>query len=188
MISEIKLDSTFPNGQFQINGYHSPYREDRNAKGGGLLLYVCEHIPCRRLRDVSDCSNNEAIFIELNLRKLLIGKYNPHKYMIGNHLDILGKQLNDVYGKYDNIILVGDFNAETSEDDMKLFCTSYNLKNLVKKPACFKNIDNPSCIDLILTNKPLSFPNTMAIETGLSDFHYHYEMQEITNILTMKVL
>ena len=66
---------------------------------------------------------------------------------------------------------MGDFNAETSEDDMKLFCTSYNLKHLVKKLTWFMNIDNPSCIDLILTNKPLSFQNTMVIETGLSDSH-----------------
>ena len=64
-------------------------------------------------------------------------------------MDSLGKHLNHLYGTYDNIILLGDFNAETSEDDMKLFCTSYNLKNLVKKPTCFKNIDNPSWIDLV---------------------------------------
>ena len=27
------------------------------------------------------------------------------------------------------------------------------------------------CIDLILTNKPLSFRNTYVMEAGLSDFH-----------------
>ena len=37
--------------------------------------------------------------------------------------------------------------------------------------TCFKNIDNPSCIDLILTNKPLYFQKTTVIETGISDFH-----------------
>ena len=29
---------------------------------------------------------------------------------------------------------------------------------------------NPTCTDLILTNKPLSFKNTYVIETGLFDF------------------
>ena len=38
-------------------------------------------------------------------------------------------------------------------------------------PTCFKNPENPTCIDLILTNKPLRFKNTYVIETGLSDFH-----------------
>ena len=46
-----------------------------------------------------------------------------------------------------------------------------NLTNLVKEPTCFKNPQNPSTIDLILTNKPRCFPNTTTIETGLSDFH-----------------
>ena len=41
----------------------------------------------------------------------------------------------------------------------------------MKEPTCFKNVENPSCIDLILTNKSIGFQNTMVIETGLSDFH-----------------
>ena len=54
---------------------------------------------------------------------------------------------------------------------MSEFCENYNLKNLVKEPTCFKNPLNPSCIDLILTNRFRSFRNTIAIETGLSDCH-----------------
>ena len=41
----------------------------------------------------------------------------------------------------------------------------------LKVPTCFKNLGNPSCIDLILTNNPLSFQNSGVIETGLFDFH-----------------
>ena len=40
-----------------------------------------------------------------------------------------------------------------------------------KEPTCYKNPEKPSCIDLILTNKPDSFQNSKVIETGLSDFH-----------------
>ena len=39
------------------------------------------------------------------------------------------------------------------------------------KLTCFKNPDNPSCIDLILTNCSRSIQNSGVIETGLSDFH-----------------
>ena len=35
----------------------------------------------------------------------------------------------------------------------------------------FKNPDNPSCIDLFLTNRQQYFQQTCAIETGISDFH-----------------
>ena len=33
MISETKLDNSFPEGQFLIPGYSSPYRFDRNCRG-----------------------------------------------------------------------------------------------------------------------------------------------------------
>ena len=51
------------------------------------------------------------------------------------------------------------------------FLEIYNLENLVKEPTCFKNADNPSSIDVMLTNRINSFQNPMTIETGLSDYH-----------------
>ena len=44
LISETKLDSLFPNGQFQIHGYSEPYRLDRNGNGGGALVFIHEDI------------------------------------------------------------------------------------------------------------------------------------------------
>ena len=41
----------------------------------------------------------------------------------------------------------------------------------MKHPTYFKNPENPSCIDLLLTNKPLSFETTTVIEITPSDFH-----------------
>ena len=54
---------------------------------------------------------------------------------------------------------------------MKCFSDNFDLTNLIKEPTCFKNPENLSCIDLILRNRPWSFQNSCAIETGLSDFH-----------------
>ena len=44
-------------------------------------------------------------------------------------------------------------------------------ENLVKEPTCYKNPDNPSCVDLFVTNFPRSFMKTTTVTTGLSDFH-----------------
>ena len=44
-------------------------------------------------------------------------------------------------------------------------------KNIVKEETCFKSIENPSCIDLFLTNKSNLFFSTSTINTGLSDCH-----------------
>ena len=68
-------------------------------------------------------------------------------------------------------MLVGDFNAEESEPCLSQFLYEYNAKNTVKESTCFKNVLNPSCIDLFITNSPLTFQNTIAVTNGLSDFH-----------------
>ena len=54
---------------------------------------------------------------------------------------------------------------------MNEFCCLYNLINMVKEPTCFKNPNNTTCIDLILTNRPKSFQSSCVVETGISDFH-----------------
>ena len=51
------------------------------------------------------------------------------------------------------------------------FALSFKLKSTVKEPTCYKNPENPSSIDLFLTNCPRSFHNTCLYETSLSDFH-----------------
>ena len=62
-------------------------------------------------------------------------------------------------------------NIDDEEETLQDFLFERNVKNLVKEKTCFKSIDNPSCIDLFLTNTPLSFQNTTAVTIGLSDFH-----------------
>ena len=66
---------------------------------------------------------------------------------------------------------MGDFNAEIFLSDMEPFCTINNLKRIIKEPTCYENPDNPTCIDLILTNCPKNFQESSTSETGLSDFH-----------------
>ena len=54
---------------------------------------------------------------------------------------------------------------------MKLYRENCNLKTLIKQLTCYKNPDNPTCIDLILTNVARNFHSTCVLEIGLSDFH-----------------
>ena len=60
LISESKIDSTFPNMQFKINVYKL-FRRDRNRFGGGLMLYLNEEISCKFLNNHPIVPNAEII-------------------------------------------------------------------------------------------------------------------------------
>ena len=174
IITETKLDETFPKAQFHIDGYAPPFRVDRSKNGGGVIIYVREDITAKELTEHPSLINFEGTFFEINLKNrkwLVFGGYNPNKNTINNFLAQLGHVLDFYMAKYENYLLLGDFNSEVSETAMTDFCDTYNLSNLMKEHTCFKNPYNPSTIDLILTNKPRCFQNSTTIETGLSDFH-----------------
>ena len=116
----------------------------------------------------------ESFFVEISFHKkkwLINCSYNPHKSNIINPPNIISRSLDIHSTKYENIVLLGDFNACVDDEALQTFCKSYSFNSLIKQPTCFKNPENPSCIDLILTNKPCSFQTKCVIETGLSDFH-----------------
>ena len=174
VISESKLDDTFPPGQFQIDGFAKPIRLDRNRDGGGVVIFTRNGLTCYELKPQTLYPDLECTFLEMRIRQskwLVVVGYNPHKKNIGSFLDKLGNEIDQYLPKYENFIMLGDWNSAVNEEEMKEFCEMYKLENLVREPTCFKNSENPSSIDVILTNKKLSFQNTTVIETGLSDFH-----------------
>ena len=173
ILEETKLDETFPEGQFHIEGFLPPFRKDRNSHGGGVMIFVRDSIHAKVL-DVDLPNNIESIFVELNLKNnkwLLMGTYRPPNQCSKHYYSEISKILDNYSLVYDNILLTGDFNEETSQVNTKSFLEAYNLSNLVKVPTCYRSLSNPRCIDLFLTNKKLSFKNTTTIDLGLSDFH-----------------
>ena len=166
LISETKLDDSFPSAQFSSEGFSAPYRFDRNSKGGGLIR---EDIPSKSLTHSSN-SDIETLLVKIKQRKrkwLLNGSYNPNSH----HLQCLSSLLDEHSKKYENFVFIGDFKVNTSDSSMKEFCSLSGLKNLINKPTCYKNSDKPTCFDLILTNQPTLFQRSAVLETGLSDFY-----------------
>ena len=115
--------------------------------------------------------------MEINLRKnklLLVGTYHSTHEKYGVKDQVFFDQISlalDVYSSYDKFLLAGDFNVREEDDMLDEFMNSYHAKNLVKEPTCFMSKDNPSCIDLFITNSYQSFQKTTTVTTGLSDFH-----------------
>ena len=58
----------------------------------------------------------------------------------------------------------------TSNPILSQFLDTFTLSPLSIDPTCFKNSENPSCIDFLLTNFKPSFLKTV-FETGICDHH-----------------
>ena len=101
---------------------------------------------------------------------MLFGTYHPPTQNDLYYFNQLDKAI-DTYNSYDKILLIGDFNAEINESYLESFLYEHDLENLVKENTCFMSVENPSCIDLMLTNSNMSFQNTTTVFSGLSDFH-----------------
>ena len=77
----------------------------------------------------------------------------------------------DVYSNYKNVLLIGDLNAQVGQTHLDNFLFQHELWNINKESACYKNSENPRCIDFILSNRPISFFKTNTVFTGLADSH-----------------
>ena len=124
------------------------------------VMVLCSTLPSR-LIEKKFRNNSEYFSVETNLRKkkwLLCCSCNPRKNSISTHIDFLRRELYLHSSNYESfitlILLLGDFNSEMTDSNLKDFCNLYLLKKLIKKPTCFKNPENPKTIDLILTNRP----------------------------------
>ena len=100
---------------------------------------------------------------------MLFGSYHPPNQNDGYYFDCVSRSLDLYYPNYGKFILAGDFNAQDTEPVLSNFIDQYSATNLVKNKTCFKNINNPSCVDLFITNSYRSFQNTQTLSTGLSD-------------------
>ena len=152
IVTETKLDTSFPTSQFIIDS--KPYRHNRDRRGGGILVYVREDIPSKQLNKHNFPDDIEGIFLEINLRKtkwLLFGSYHPTNQNDEYYFKTVDRAL-DIYNNYDKYLLAGDFNADEIEPGLDTFLYQYDANNLVKQNTCFKNPNNPSCIDLFITN------------------------------------
>ena len=66
LISETKLDASFPSSQFILDGLTTPYRLDRTQYEGGIVLFMREGIPSKLLN--ADTSIGiENLLVEINL-------------------------------------------------------------------------------------------------------------------------
>ena len=173
-VAETKLDKSYPMSQFCLAGYKRPYRLDVTDASGGLLVYVNSAIPSRPLSTLSMPIDMQVLLIELNLRHhkwLLISIYRHKSQNLKHFLTNLSLLIEHYSSSYESVVILGDFNATPTNNELVTFMSALSLYSLINTPTCFKSVEG-SCIDLILTNKKHSFQKTQSFETGVSDHHH----------------
>ena len=172
LISELKLDSTFPNAQFKIIGLII-FRYDRNRFGGGLLLYVNDKMPSKFLDKHSISTGIELIAVEFHQNKrqwLSLCVYKPPNQNDSVFMEAISAITNEYSAQYEHIVIFGDFNMSVENSHFQNLMQIYDLSPLIKEPTCFQS-HNPTCIHNFLTNQKAIFKLSRLFETGLSDHH-----------------
>ena len=184
LLSETKIDKSFPDKQFCSINYRI-FRKDRNWYGEGIMSYVNENLPCKSLTTEID-NLTETIFLEINIqsfKRVFVGCYKSPSQNEEFFISNLSKNINAFSTKYDNILLMGDFNLTIENKHLKelLILSLFILKSLILSPTCFQPI-NPTWIDLISINQEGLFINFNTCEVGRSD-HHHL----VSTILSKKI-
>lgn len=68
VISETKLDATFPDAMFRVDGFRF-IRRDRDIYGGGIIIYWRSDLTFEHVRNVPLLSGVEALLVKLRINK-----------------------------------------------------------------------------------------------------------------------
>ena len=179
-VDETKLDVSYPNAQFHIEGCQYPtFRRDRNKYVGGKMVFARNSIIAKRLESLEE-EESETICTEVTISKkkwCMTYAYRPlhndKKVMFFNKLNL---PLNSCINEYHNIIGMGGLNIDISnkrKDNNNFLldlCDTFSLQNIIPGKTCHKSNAGTS-VDIMLTNRPRSFHKTSIFETGISNHH-----------------
>lgn len=169
IIGETKIDSSYPDSQFEIPGY-SIYRNDRKKGGGGILAFVSSCVTCRRLKLDRTYKTLEPLVLEVivnNKVMIIVAIYRPPKNLSGAYQLKLEEELSSICNwaslRSQTIIAVGDLNLDRLRPDKAEGKLLMNLEEeqgftcLIDKPTRVQprgSTTTETLIDVILTNKP----------------------------------
>ena len=123
-ISEAKIDSSLPNAQFLLSGFHETLRLDINYRSGGLFVYKKVSLPSKILTYLTKILilNIQTILFEINLRKekwLFVSIYKSQSQSNQYVLDMY-------FDSQENKFILRDFNLEPSNSSIASFMNNQN--------------------------------------------------------------
>ena len=123
-----------------------------------------------------------VLLVEITVKKrkwMVHTVYRPPSSDSALFFNELSKVLDHSFGKYENLLILGDLNIDLNgqtkipkpkKEFLHELYDTYDLYNLISESTCITRTCE-SIIDLILTNCSRSLMYSKTIESGLSDFH-----------------
>ena len=192
------------NSFFPLQNYHPLETNLRsNARGGGVGIYIKEHLSYTVLKPYSVFVERifESIITEVstaNNKKIVVGSiYRPGTGVPGmtfteqfrQFADILTNLLAELGGSYDQVFLYGDFNLNALDLANNKFVSEYietvfthGFLQIITKPTRVSG-NSATLIDHILTNSTAQNHDSFIICSRLSD---HFPIAHQINLTRTK--
>ena len=186
VISETKINSSYPNSQFALSGYHM-YRKDRVKGGGGIITYVSSSVPSRKLTLAKSYKTLEAIAIEVRIGRryiVCLAVYRPPKQsgkktlQRNSYAQSVEQEINDLVMwaslQKQTIVLVGDLNMDRlkpNEREGKILTDLEEVNNMtcmISEPTRITP-NSSTLLDVILTNTSELFRKCGVYDPAISD-------------------
>ena len=185
LISECKVDHSFPDSHFYIKGFRL-YRKDRDRFGGGVFIYVRRGLIVTRIHDL-ERHEVESIFLCVQTSRkakkiLVIGMYRPPGLLKARWEHEINNILLRSTQRYESIMLIGDLNCDLSRPakGAKEGKTLMDFMDVwLIKVRTRVVLESSSLIDVILTNKPRSLLTSGVFDLGLSDHNLTYTVMRL---------
>ena len=189
-LSETKLNCHHMNSIFEVKNYQMFRKdrvisEDRPEQGGGLIVYVKDGINCKRRYDL-ECERIECVWLEIlptNSKSFLIGNIYRHPNETVHWNEEFDNHLDKVLGCEKEIYLMGDFNRDLMQDNIKQswleYMESFGLHQIVNMPTRVTD-QSATLIDHIYSNTYANILTSVVPKLGLSD-HFPIFVSRKTN-------
>ena len=179
-LTETKIDSSYTNSQFNLDGFNL-YRNDRRKGGGGIMAYFSSSLKSRKLKPPRKYSTFETLIIKSkfgNNEAVVVGMYRPPKAVGSDYYIKLENDLNDIVSwaalQTNFVVLTGDLNLDRLKPELKegkILCDLeevHGLTCLITNPTRITE-NSQTLLDVILTNKPELFKESHVYDPGISD-------------------
>ena len=142
-VQETKIDRSFPNSQFHVDGYNL-FRRDRTKGGGGVAVYIRDNIVASRKKQRGNLL--ESVMFDLCIDQtysVLISAYKPPSVDNTAFTSELTLLLDEAFRTSENVICIGDLNCDiinplhNNQQGKCLLdiCDIYDLDSLITSPT-----------------------------------------------------